>query len=132
MIVLDTHVLVWWVDGGEKLSIPARQHIKSCEKNEKSILVSSISVWEIAMLVNKDRIQLSMEIDVWLEEISRIKAIHFVPVDNVIAIKSTQLPGQFHKDPADRMIVSLARQLALPLLTADAKILHYPHVKGIW
>lgn len=132
MIVLDTHVLVWWVNDGKKLSISARQYIKNCEKKEGSILVSSISVWEIAMLIDKGRIQLSMEMDAWLKEIGKIKTIHFVPVDNDIAIKATQLPGQFHKDPADRMIVSLARQFALPLLTADEKILHYPHVKGVW
>lgn len=55
-----------------------------------------------------------------------------MPVDNATAIHSVRLPGQFHKDPADRMIVALARHLSLQLVTADEKILRYPHVKTVW
>jgi PIN domain nuclease of toxin-antitoxin system len=55
-----------------------------------------------------------------------------LPVDVDIALKSVHLPGQFHKDPADRMIVATARKLAVPLVTKDEKIRAYPHVKTIW
>lgn len=56
----------------------------------------------------------------------------FVAVDNEIAVKSTELPGEFHKDPADRIIVATARKLAAPLITVDDKIRAYPHVRTIW
>ena len=73
-----------------------------------------------------------MDVESWLAEASKIPAIEFIPVDNNIAIKSTQLPDHFHRDPADRMLVALARHLSVPLVTADEKILAYKHVKTIW
>lgn len=133
MIVLDTHVLVWWVTGDLKpLSKKAREIIGDHKTKEGSVLVSSISVLEIAMLVNKGRIKLAMDLTAWLKEVEKIKTLAFVPVDNTLAIESTQLLEPFHKDPADRIIVALARHLALPLITADEKILAYRHVKTIW
>jgi len=84
------------------------------------------------MLVNKERLVLSMDVDSWLEEVSQIEGVRFLPVDNEISVKSTMLPGEFHKDPADRVIVATARKLAIPLITADEKILRYKHVKTIW
>ncbi|MEQ1888982.1 MAG: type II toxin-antitoxin system VapC family toxin [Alphaproteobacteria bacterium] len=132
MIILDTHVLVWWVSGQHALSRKAASLIGKNISMERSILVSAISAWEIAMLAASGRLVLSMDIDSWLAEVARIPAIAFIPVDNSIAVKSTQLPGEFHKDPADRMIVALARQLSLELITADEKILQYTHVKTVW
>ncbi len=132
MIVLDTHVLVWWVSGIEKLSLSAKKAIAKHQAVERSILVSSITAWEIAMLVEKGRLTLNMDVDTWLLEVGKIPSVKFVPVDNVIGVKSTSLPGAFHKDPADRMIVALARQGSYPLITADEKILTYKHVKTIW
>ncbi len=132
MIVLDTHVLVWWVSGITPLSRKAASLIEENTGIAGGILVSSISAREIAMLVAGNRLMLSMDIESWLAEVSRIPAVTFIPVDNSIAVKSAQLPGQFHKDPADRMIVSLARHLSVELLTADKRILQYAHVKAVW
>lgn len=75
---------------------------------------------------------LLMSIDDWLEETADVEGVRFVPVDNAIAGESTRLPGEFHKDPADRMIVALARHLNVPLITADKKIRDYKHVRSIW
>src|SRR5690349_12406165 len=100
--------------------------------NEGQILVSSISAWELAMLVARGRIDLSMDISQWLAVAGEIEALKFVPVDNDIAIKSVELPGEFHKDPADRIIVATARKFAAALVTADEKIRAYPHVRTIW
>ncbi|MCL2644276.1 MAG: type II toxin-antitoxin system VapC family toxin [Betaproteobacteria bacterium] len=130
MIVLDTHILVWWVSGSQPLS-PTMQKAIETQLDEGRILISSISAWEIAVLIKHDRIALSMDIERWLLSVEQIEAVRFVPVDNEISIKSCQLPGEFHKDPADRIIVSTARQFAAPLLTADEKILAYPHVQTI-
>jgi PIN domain nuclease of toxin-antitoxin system len=64
--------------------------------------------------------------------VGQIESGLFVPVDNEIAVRSVELPGEIHKDPADRMIVATARKLAAPLVTADEKIQNYPHVRTIW
>lgn len=132
MIVLDTHTLLWWASGdGAQLSTAATQAIEA-ELRGGQIVVSSISAWELAMLVAKGRVILSMDVGEWLSVAGQIEAVSFVPVDNEIAVKSTELPGEFHKDPADRIIVATARKLAAPLVTADEKIRAYPHVRTIW
>ena len=84
------------------------------------------------MLVNRGRLDLTMDIEEWLTVVGQIEAVRFVPVDNEIGLKSVELPGDFHKDPADRLIVATARKLAAPLVTADDKIRAYPHVQTIW
>ena len=132
MIVIDTHILLWWVSGSGALSTAATKAIKNTLRKGGEVLISSISAWEIAMLVEKGRLVLSMDVESWLDEVSQIDGVRFLPVDNEIGVKSTALPGEFHKDPADRMIVATARKLALPLVTADEKILQYEHVKTIW
>ena len=132
MVVIDTHILLWWVSGSSELSTAAKKAIDQALNSGSEVLISSISAWEIAMLVNKGRLTLSMDLESWLDEVAQIEGVRFMPVDNEIAIKSAVLPGDFHKDPADRMIVATARNLALPLITADQKILGYEHVKTIW
>ena len=132
MIVLDTHVLIWWVSGATDQLSPAAQQAITQEIQDGKIVVSSISAWELAMLVAKDRLALSMDVADWLACVDQIETLSFVPVDNIIAVKSTELPGEFHKDPADRIIVATARKVAAPLVTADEKILAYPHVRTIW
>lgn len=132
MIVLDTHVLLWWVSGDTaRLSVIAAQAIEQ-ELAGGRIVISSFSAWELAMLVERGRIALSMDVETWLSVVGRIEAVRFVPVDNEIGFRSVTLPGVFHKDPADRIIVATARKLAAPLITADEKILAYPHVRTLW
>lgn len=131
VIVLDTHALVWWVGGDENLSRAAKKAIES-ELDGGQIVVSAISAWEIAMLVDREKLVLSMDVDSWLTTVANIPAVRFMPVDVEIMIKSVELPGDFHKDPADRMIVSTARKLAAPLVTRDEKIRAYAHVRTVW
>ncbi len=132
MIVLDTHVLLWWVSGSDALSLTAKKAINRTLTQGSELIVSSISAWEVSMLIDKERLILSMDVESWFDEVSQIDGVRFMPVDNEIGIKSTVLPGDFHKDPADRMIVATARKLAVPLVTADEKIRNYEHVKTIW
>ncbi len=131
VIVLDTHTLVWWVTGDATLSKKAKAVIER-EQDDGEIIVSAISAWEITMLVEKERLVLSMDVSSWLATIAKIEGVKFLPVDVEIASKSVVLPGEFHKDPADRMIVATARKLAAPVVTKDEKIRSYPHVKAIW
>jgi len=131
VIVLDTHVLVWWVNGDESLSKNAKAAIAR-ELDGGQIIISAISAWEIAMLVEREKLVLSMDVGSWLATVAEIEAVRFLPLDVEIAVKSVDLPGEFHKDPADRMIVATARKLAVPLVTKDEKIHAYEHVKKIW
>lgn len=133
MIVLDTHVLIWWVTDDARLSGPARDALdRESVAPDGQILVSVITAWEIAMLQQRSRLVLSMELDEWLTAVASIERVSFVPVSTRVAVQSTQLPGAFHKDPADRIIVALARELNAPLLSADEKIRNYAHVRSIW
>ena len=133
MIALDTHAVIWWVNGGGGLSAEAAAAIDRERMSEDGIiLISSISAWEVAMLVGRGRLTLTMNVDDWLETVGRIPGVRFVPVDNQIGVESTRLPGDFHKDPADRLIVALARHLNIPLVTADQKIRGYRYVHTIW
>ncbi len=132
MIVLDTHVLVWWVNGENQLTAPAKEAIKQEMSAAGEILISSMTAWEIALLVDKERLSLTMNIDDWFAVVGEIEGVRFVPLDNELAIQSVTLPGEFHKDPADRMITALARRHSAPLVTADTRIREYRHVKTIW
>jgi len=132
MIVIDTHILVWWVSGDQSLSKSAYQAINDTLASDREVIVSCISAWEISMLIEKGRLVLSMDVASWLDHVSQINGVRFMSIDNEIGVKATMLPGEFHKDPADRMIVATARKLAVPLVTADAKMIQYEHVKTIW
>ena len=131
MIVLDTHALVWWVTGDDLLSKKAKSLIER-ERLEGEIIVSAISAWEITLLLKQERLVLSMDVTRWLATVSEIEGLRFLPIDVDLASKSVELPGTFHKDPADRMIVATARKLAVPLVTKDEKIRAYPHVRTVW
>jgi PIN domain nuclease of toxin-antitoxin system len=131
VIVLDTHALVWWVSGDPTLSKKAKSAIER-ELDGGDIIISAISAWEVAMLVEREKLVLSMDVSSWLDTIAAIDAVRFVPVDVEIATKSVDLPGEFHKDPAHRMIVATARKFAVALVTKDEKIRAYAHVKTIW
>ncbi len=131
MIVLDTHTLVWWVNGDAMLSKKAKAAIDG-ERDGGQIIVSAISAWEIAMLVEREKLVLSMDVESWLATVLEIDGLRFWPVDVEISTKSVRLPGDFHKDPADRMIVATARKLSVALVTKDDKIRDYAHVKTIW
>ena len=131
MIVLDTHTLVWWVTGDKSLSKRAKTAIEK-EHASGEIIVSSISAWEIAVLVDRRRLVLAQDLPSWFATIRMIPSIKFVNVDVDISLRSVVLPGTFHKDPADRLIVATAQKLSAVLITKDEKILAYPHVKTLW
>jgi PIN domain nuclease of toxin-antitoxin system len=132
MIAIDTHVLVWLATGARQMISKKAMKRISEELVNGQIWVSAISAWEIAMLVERERLVLSIDVESWLQKVGEINAIRFQPVTNKIALESVRLPGEFHKDPADRMIVATARTMGLALVTADEKIQAYPHVNSVW
>ena len=131
MIVLDTHVWIWWVSRSEELSSRVRKLLDDIAEPEFAI-VSSISVWEAALLHQRGRLRLSMPLDNWLSHSESLPFLRFVPVDNRIAARSVLLPEPLHRDPADRIIVATALQFGATLVTRDEKLRSYSAVDTVW
>jgi PIN domain nuclease of toxin-antitoxin system len=127
MIVLDTHIWVWWIHDDPQLTQQQKAWIQ--EHEDQGLGVSAISCWEVAKLVEYHRLTLSCPIAEWFDQALAYPGIQLLNLTPRIAVESTQLPGTFHRDPADQIIVATARVYDRPLLTADDKILRYPHVK---
>lgn len=126
MIVLDTHIWIWWVHGDARLTEDQRKLIQ--ENEADGLGVSIISCWEVAKLVERGRLSLPCAVGDWLDEALAYPGVELLDLTTSIVVDSTQLPGVFHKDPADQLIVSTARVHGCSLLTADVNILSYPHV----
>jgi PIN domain nuclease of toxin-antitoxin system len=131
VIVLDTHVWVWWLADPRLLSRAAARAIRDHQAAE-SIVISCFSTWELATLVARGRLSFSLPLTDWIRESEKTPGMRFQPVTNAIALESTALPGDFHPDPADRIIVSTARKLGALLVSRDEKIRAYRHVKTVW
>jgi PIN domain nuclease of toxin-antitoxin system len=127
VIVLDTHIWVWWVHGDSALSASARALLDSSEQT--GIAVSAISCWEVAKLAERGRLTLPCSVFDWLRQALSYPGVRLIELSPRICVESTQLPGEFHRDPTDQIIVATARVLDAPLVTVDGKILEYPHVK---
>ena len=131
MIVLDTHAWVWWVSGAQALPAKVNKQLEA-HRSQGTIRLSSISVWEVAQLVARGRLELTMSVADWVARSEALPFLEFVPVDNRIALGSTQLPGSFHTDPADRIIVATTMTLGATLITKDDKLRRYAHVETLW
>ena len=131
MIVLDTHAWIWFTSKPDVLSQKAKYAVDEAVK-KKNVFVSSISAWEIALLVKNNRLQLSMDVADWIAKSENLPFFQFVPVSNSIAVKSVNLPPPLHPDPADRIIIATALSTGAAIVTKDKKISDYAHVKTIW
>lgn len=129
-IVLDTHVFLWLMDGNPTLSSKFRKFVSFSQKHD-GILISPISLWEIGMLAEKQRIQLDMDCLDWIEQALESPGITIAPITPRIAIQSTRLPGVLHGDPADRILAATAHELNSVLVTCDEKLLSYGNDKFI-
>ncbi|MDR1031966.1 MAG: type II toxin-antitoxin system VapC family toxin [Holosporales bacterium] len=124
-LLLDTHVFLWLMNGDQKLNKRNQERIEKIVNSGARICLSAISIWEIGMLVAKQRIVLSQPIDKWINQAIEISSIKIIELANEILLDSCSLPGQFHGDSADRMIVATSRIKHMPLITQDEKILSY-------
>jgi PIN domain nuclease of toxin-antitoxin system len=131
VIVLDTHILLWWVNDPTTLSKPAKKAIDAAVKS-KAVHVSCISSWEIALLVERGRLRLALDVRDWLCRCEALPFLTFVTVSNAIAVESVRLPDFPHADPADRIIAATALSLGAALVTRDDKLRNYPHLQTIW
>ncbi|MFQ5606204.1 MAG: type II toxin-antitoxin system VapC family toxin [bacterium] len=129
MIVLDTHVWFFWVnDNIEQLSKNALESIQSNE----TLGVSIMSCWEIAMLVAKERLRLSIDVQLWVDQALKYPGVKLLAINPQIAVLSTRLPGQFRGDPADRLIVATCMQHHCPLISKDKGIHAWGNIRVIW
>ena len=129
MIVLDTHAWFFWVnDSLDELSSKALASIQS----ENTLGISIISCWEIAMLVAKDRLRLSIDVQSWIDQALKYPGVKLLNLHPEIAVLSTRLPGKFHGDPADRLIVATCMQYHIPLISKDKKIQSWGNINVIW
>jgi PIN domain nuclease of toxin-antitoxin system len=129
VIVLDTHIWIWWVHDPSQLT---QAQIEAITNNETELIgISAISCWEVAKLVEYKRLELPLPLEEWFEQALSYPGMQLLALTPEIAIESTRLPTPFHRDPADQIIVATARIYGCPLVTSDEKILQYPHVVTI-
>ncbi|MEA3546960.1 MAG: type II toxin-antitoxin system VapC family toxin [Thermodesulfobacteriota bacterium] len=127
--IIDTNIWLWMVEDHNCIPEKIAPIISNAENYP--FYLSAISIWEVAKKVSLGKLTLSIPIRDWLTKASRKPFIEIVPLSLDISLESTVLPGSFHKDPADQIIVASARQHNMVLLTADQKIIAYPHVRTI-
>ncbi len=122
--LLDTHVWIWLQEADKQLPLPTVRMLESVQA-ERRLFASAISVLEIAQLEIKGRIQLTSNIHAWLEESFVDNGIQLLTLSPKIAVESTRLPGNLHRDPADRILAATARIEGMTLLTRDTRLLDY-------
>jgi PIN domain nuclease of toxin-antitoxin system len=125
MIVLDTHAWVWWVHGDPQLPSNYRSYVQAHESN--GLGVCAISCWEVAKLVELGRLSLPCPVDEWLRQALGYPGVILLPLSPEVAVESTRLPGAFHRDPADQLIVATGRVYGCPVVTLDQRIRVYAH-----
>lgn len=119
--ILDTHVLIWWLDGSDRLS-RAQQEVVATADADSPLLVSDISLWEVATLYSLGRIQLVLPLREWLEKAVAPPLVRRQGISPAVAAELASLPDSFHRDPADRILIATAKVLGATLLTQDRRI----------
>jgi PIN domain nuclease of toxin-antitoxin system len=124
-LLLDTHIWLWYAEGiADMLSADTLAQIEEA-RQERRLHISVISVWEIGLLLAKNRIVLSAPLQDWIEQGAALPGLRVRALTTEVAIESTLLPGEPHADPADRFLIAEARVARLTLVTADRKIIDY-------
>jgi PIN domain nuclease of toxin-antitoxin system len=120
--LLDTHAWLWLCVGDSRISDGIVAILEKAS-SEGRLHICQISLWELGMKVAKRKIHLSRSLESWVEE--NTQGISIVDMPAKVSIEATRLPGEFHKDPADRIIVATARHKGYVLVTGDVLILKY-------
>lgn len=119
--LLDTHAWVWWVDQDKRLGASTIAALDALPRDARPFL-ADISLWELATLVERGRLELDVPLTDWIEAASHPRSVRIVPISPAIAAEVAALPTTFPRDPADRLIVATSRVMHLPLLTYDRLI----------
>ena len=128
MTLLDMHIWFWWCEGNPRLG---RRASWLDQQPQTELAISVFSIWEIAKLNEIGKIALPAPVSEWIDNNLADSGVRLIPLSKEIAIEACNLPGTFHRDPADQIIAATARSLDCDLLTADARILSYGHVKAV-
>ena len=131
-MLLDTNAFIW-LSFGDPMDKEAVEAIGRAAA-EAALVVSAVTFWEIGNLVRRRRIELYSPTDLWLAKATSNRQITVISLDADIALAATELPGDFHRDPADRFLVATARALGVPIVTRDRAILDYAasgHVRAL-
>lgn len=131
MILLDTHVLIWWVSGLQPLSVRARRALNAARKGAR-VRASAISMLEIATAARRGRLSLGMPVEKWLQDLGALPDLLIEPVTSEIAQLAGSIGDELHGDPVDRIIVATARLLRCKLVTADARLQRSSEVQTVW
>lgn len=131
LIVLDTHVLLWWVSGYERISAPAQRAIRRGSE-DRNVHASAISMFEIATALRRGRLELAIPPEQFLADLATLPDVSFAPVTVDIARTAGRLSADFPGDPADRLIVSTAIVLGASLVSADERLRRMPGLAVIW
>lgn len=123
-LLLDTHVWFWALQSPEKLGASCRAAL---ENPENTLSVATVSTLEFGQLVSSGRIEIKGTLEAWVRRGMKELGLNSVEMTHAIALLAYSLPGEFHKDPADRILVATAIDQGLKLVTADAHILAYAH-----
>ena len=129
MILLDTHVLAWAANDSKQLSREAASAIRRARR-DGGLAVSAITVWELALLVARGKVQVYGSIETSLRLL--LEGVTILPITTEIAALATQFPDDYPRDPADRIIGATARAEGLTLVTRDEKIRRSPLLKTVW
>ena len=119
--LLDTHVLIWWLNDPMRLSPRQREAVEATTPDDP-LCVSDISLWEVAMLQGLGRIRLALPLREWLDLAVAPPLVRRQGISPAIAAEVAALPDSFHRDPADRILVATARVMGATLLTNDRRI----------
>jgi PIN domain nuclease of toxin-antitoxin system len=129
VIVLDTHIWVWWANQSPQLTAAHQSAIQG--QASTGLGVCAISLWEVAKLTEKGRLQLALPLGDWLAAALALPGVSLLPLTPEIAAESVQLLPPLTGDPADQLIVATARIWQAPLLTADHRLIAYAGVNTI-
>jgi PIN domain nuclease of toxin-antitoxin system len=124
-LLLDTHVALWLDGGDERLRASTRRLIDSCWQNAGAIFLSAVTAWEIALLVDTGRIDLDIPVEAWINRFLERPGIEAVPLGHQAASRSYRLHHLEHRDPADRLLIATAIELARPFVTYDERIVRF-------
>lgn len=129
-ILLDTHIALWLESGNDRLRPDTLALIEACWRDGGTVLVSAITVWEIAQLVHYGRIALIRPLDDWIERFADRPGVEVLPLGYRAALGAHRLEPLEHRDPADRLLISTAIEQGCPLITYDARIVRFGELHG--
>ena len=131
MIVLDTHVIIWDSLAPDRLSMPARRAIAQANQ-QNGIIICDISLWEIAKLIEKERVQVDVDCQTFINLLLQANKTVVQAITPQIATIAVQLPAEISKDPANRLITATSLVEDVPLLTADLNLQASPLISTLW